>query len=312
MKAFIFSFNFLLTIFLTLPLALCSSDDEGDNPIEDETSAQLVELKTIRSMSPHNPCKGYQWNDETYPNVNLALGISGDSQMFGELGASDADAEIQILRMEIARKKTIDENLKKYSSMNMIRGGQYDVLDAVMVNTDYKIIKKEGGTLFISQDKKYKIESYPFGNRYISGFAFSSAALFRVGDNGFDQYSSLNGNIYYTEDDVFSYDEATNIPMYQFVDYRMLLQLRFLVRNGARNVTLNGVKEDGSKVPFTLSHDSDLIALSEEFESNGIETIFFNADADLRIDYFKGLIYSSEVADGIHRILYKFGEPVFD
>ncbi|MEO9894159.1 hypothetical protein [Aurantibacter sp.] len=312
MKAFIFSAKFLILVFTVLPLSLCSKDDdtELETPLNIEETAQLVELNTIRSMSPHNSCMGFQWNDEAYPNVNLALGISGDSQLFGELGASDADAEIHILRMEIARKKSIDENLKKYSSINYKKGWQYDVLDAVLVNTDYNITKKGGGTLFISQDEKYKIESYPFGNRYISGFAFSSAGLFRTGDNGLDLNSSLTGNIYYTEDDIFSYDEETNIPMYKFVDYRMLLHLRYLVRNGARNVSLNGIKEDGSKVSFTFDADSDLLALSEEFESNEIETIFFNADTDIRIDYFNGIIYSSEVEDGIHRIKYKFGESI--
>ncbi|MEM8938600.1 MAG: hypothetical protein AAGC64_04545 [Bacteroidota bacterium] len=42
MKAFIFSFNFLLTLFLTLPLALCSSDD--DNPPEPDETFRPIEV----------------------------------------------------------------------------------------------------------------------------------------------------------------------------------------------------------------------------------------------------------------------------
>ncbi|GAA4937694.1 hypothetical protein GCM10023314_07820 [Algibacter agarivorans] len=183
-----------------------------------------------------------------------------------------------------------------------------------MTQTDYYFYKKGGGTLFITQDKKYKIERYTFGDRYIEGFAFSSAAEFTsTGFNSNGVVDKDETSIYYTEDDVFSAEETTTIPMYRYVDYRMLLQLRFLVRNGAREVSFIGIKEDGSEIPFDLNHDSDLIALSEEFESNNIETLIFSAKGDYRIDYFKGIIYSIETDDkNLHEILYKYGKHIFD
>ncbi|MFL1013237.1 hypothetical protein [Flavisericum labens] len=316
MQSLLISYKFLFMTLMSLPLALCSSesDNEPETPVDIEASAQLVELKSVRSMTPHNACKGYQWKDIDYPNANLTLGSRGDSNIIGEFGASDADAELDF-RMTIARKKTIDKNKETWSGADYIRGGNYDLLDAVMTQTDYYFYKKGGGVLFISKDKKYKIERYIFGDRYVEGFALSSAAQFTSHTNGYalTLEQILDGNIYYTEDDIFSYEDATSVTVYRFVDYRMLLQLRFLIRNGARDVSLIGFKEGGGQMAFSLNDDSDLIALSEEFESNNIETIIFSAKGDYRIDYFNGTIYSREAGDGkSHEILYKNGNPVFD
>lgn len=309
MKTILFTYKFLFVTLLTLPLALCSKDNDIS---KDEETPQLVELTTIRQTPLYNTSKGYSWNDIDYPNANLSLMSFSTSNIIGEFGASNAKEELEII-MEILRKKTIDENKKKYSSVSYKKAWQYNSLDAVMNKSDYYITKKNGGDLFITKDKKFKVERYLLGSRYVEGFPFSSAGLFRSSDNGFDKTSSLNGNIYYTEDDVFSYDEPTNIPIYLYVDYRMLLHLRFLVRNGARDVSLKGVKEDGTEIVFTLNANSDLIALSEEFEANEINTLWFLAKGDYRVDYFDGVIFSKESSDNSnHKIEYKFGEPIFD
>lgn len=302
---------------MVLPLALCSPDDDSDIP--NETPTQLVELTSPRSMTPHNTVKGIKGLDgEKFANVNLTLGLIAGfnvSYVFGEFGASDANEELEI-NMEVARKKTIDKNILDAGNIvPYMRGYAYNLLDAVMVKTDYYITKKGGGTLFITTDKKYKIENYPFKDRFDPDFAFTTAGLFTSNGNGFhdDALELLKADVYYSEDDVFS-DEATNIPMRMFVDYRMLLHLRFLVRNGAKNISLKGRKEDGSEVIFSLSTNSDLVALSDEFEANNIETVIFSAKGNYRIDFFNGFVFSSEATDdnSNHSIIYKYGNPVSD
>lgn len=319
MKSVKFSCKFLVMVFTTLPLAMCTTDDTLTSQ---EESAKLVELESVRSMSPHNACNGFTlnkvindtWIEENYPNVNLTLGSAGsNSRILGEFGASDADSELEF-RMVIARKKTIDKNKESFSNVIYRSDGRYNVLDAVMTQTDYYFYKKGGGTLFITQDKKYKTERYTFGNRYVEGFAFSSAAQFASdGNNPKGIIDKDERSIYFTEDDVFSADETQTIPMYLFVDYRMLIQLRFLIRNGARDVSFIGLDAVGTEVPINLTSDSDLIALSEEFESKNIETLIFTAKADYRIDYFRGIIFSNESDDSeIHYIEYKYGEPIYN
>ena len=99
--------------------------------------------------------------------------------------------------------------------------------------------------------------------------------------------------------------------MHQYVDYRMLLQLRYLIRNGAREVSLRGINIDGEELLFNLHGDTDLIALSEEFESNNIETLWFRAKGDYRVDYFKGIIFSNESGKtGNRYIEYRKGKSI--
>lgn len=323
MKTLLLSYKFVFMTLITLPLAMCSNDENPneETSIDIEANAQLVEMKKVRSMTPHNACNGYNlnqdingvWVEESFPNVNLSLGFSGTSHILGEFGASDPDAILDF-RMVIARKKTIDKNKESFASVNYSSDGRYSLLDAAMTQTDYYFYKKGGGTLFITKDKKYKTERYTFGDRYVEGFAFSSAAQFAsYGFNSNGVVEKDETSIYYTEDNVFSADENTIIPMYRYVDYRMLIQLRFLIRNGAREVSFLGFKEDGTEISFNLNEDSDLIAISDELESNNIETIIFSAKGDYRIDYFRGIIFSDEAEDNkLHNILYKYGEPIFD
>ncbi|MDD7887862.1 hypothetical protein [Flavivirga sp. 57AJ16] len=309
MKTLLFSYKFLFMTLMFLPLSLCSKDNEDDFG---DNESEVVVLNTIRQTPIYNTSNGYQWNDVNYPNSNLSIMSYSTSNVIGEFGASDAEEELEII-MEIARKTTIDENKKKVDTVNYKRAWGYDLLDAVMNKSDYYITKKEGGTLFVTKDKKFRVEKYLLGSRYVPGFAFSYAGLFRSFDNGLDLYSTLNGNIYYTDDDVFSYYEPTKIPVYQYVDYRMLLHFRFLIRNGAKDISLKGIKEDGTEMSFTLNENSDLIALSDEFEANEIETIWFLAKGNYRVDYFNGIIFSNESGDNSsHEIEYRYGEPIFD
>lgn len=310
MKTLLISYKFLFMTLTVLPLAMCSSDEDITN---EEETAQLVELSKIRQTPIYNSSNGFSWNDVNYSNTNVSLLSYSTSEAIGEFGASNADEELEII-MEILRKKTIDKNKEKGATVNYKKAWQYNLLDAVMNKSDYYISKKDGADFFFTKDKKFKIKKYLMGSRYVPGFAFSSAGLFRsFGNNPLTLESILAGTIYYTEDDVFSYDESTNIPMYQFVDYRMLLHLRFLVRNGARDITLKGIKEDGTEMLFNLDTDSDLIALSNEFEDNNIEILWFLTKGDYRVDYFEGIIFSDEASDGDrHRIEYRYGEPIFD
>lgn len=295
----------------TLLFFSCTTDN-GDTNNDPEVTAKLVELTTIR-QAPFfiNSVIGYQWNDFYYPGANISMFSYSTSNVIGEFGAADAEEELEII-MEIGRKRTIDENLKKYSSMNYKKGWGYDVLDAVMLQSDYYITKKDGGTLFLTKDGSVRIEKYLLGSRYVEGFAFSSAGLFRTGHNGFDTSSTLNGHVYFTEDDIFSYEESTLIPMYQFVDYRMLLQLRYLVRNGARDVSLRGVDVDGKNIFFELTADSDLIALSNELEASNIETLWFTAKGDYRVDYFEGIVIARESGSSNLEIEYRYGVSIVE
>lgn len=300
-------------LFIATLLFFSCTTDNMDTDNTPEVTAKLVDLTTIR-QAPFfiNSVIGYQWNDFYYPGANISIFSSDTSNVIGEFGAADAEEELEII-MELGRKKTIDENLKKYSSINYKKGWSYDVLDAVMLQSDYYITKKGGGTLFFTKDNSVRIEKYLLGSRYVEGFPFSSAGLFRTGHNGFDVRSTLNGIVYFTEDDIFSYDDSILIPMYQFVDYRMLIQLRYLVRNGADNVTLRGVDVDGNNIFFELKEDSDLIVLSNEFEANDIETLWFVAKGDYRVDYFKGVINSNESGQsGSLYIEYRNGESIID
>lgn len=305
-------FILLLIMLLTgCESELIDSDTSNNLENSDNASIALVELDRIRQAPAFiNSVIGYQWNDFYYPGANISIFSYGTSNVIGEFGATDAEEELEII-MEIGRKKTIDENLKSFSSVNYKKGWNYDSIDAVMLQSDYYITKKGGGTLFVTKDKSIKIEAYLLGSRYVEGFAFSSAGFFATGHNGFDFSDTLNGIVYFTEDDVFSYDEPTSIPMHQYVDYRMLLQLRYLIRNGAREVSLRGINIDGEELLFNLHGDTDLIALSEEFESNNIETLWFRAKGDYRVDYFKGIIFSNESGKtGNRYIEYRKGKSI--
>jgi len=302
---------YVTLLFLT---ALVSCEPENmDSENSDDSNIKLVELTKIRQAPAFiNSVIGYQWNDFYYPGANISIFSYSTSNVIGEFGDTAAEEQLEII-MEIGRKRTIDENLKEFSSVNYKRGWNYNLIDAVMLQSDYYLTKKGDGTLFITKDNSIRIEEYLLGSRYVEGFAFSSAGFFKTGHNGFDFSDTLNGIVYYTEDDVFSFDEPKSIPMYQYVDYRMLLQLRYLVRNGAREVSLRGIDVDGEEILFDLNANTDLLSLSDEFESNNIETLWFRAKGDYRVDYFKGIIFSNESdGTGNHYIEYRRGQIVND
>ncbi len=303
--------NHLIYLLFTNLILFSCTTESIDSEVNTEVSAQLAELKNIRQAPIFkNSVIGYQWNDFYYPGANISIFSYNTSNVIGEFGAADAEEELEII-MEIGRKKTIDENLKKGSSVLYKKGWDYDILDAVMLQSDYYITKKGGGTLFITKDNRIRVEKYLLGSRYVEGFAFSSAGLFRTGHNGFDHSSTLNGYIYYTDDDVFSYEEPIDIPMYQYVDYRMLIQLRSLIRNGATDMSLRGIDINGNEMFYDLSTDTDLIALSKEFELNNIETLWFKAKGNYRVDYFKGIVFARESGTGSnHEIEYRNGASI--
>ena len=321
MRLFIFRSKFLLTLFLTLPLIMCSDDESGtsiDNNEDGESinNSQLVELTAMRSMSPHNTAIGIQATDGVrYPNVNLSIGMSAGinvSYVIGDFGANDADANLDI-SMEVARKRTIDKNIEDAGqNVEYRKGYAYNLLDGVITKADYNITPKNSGTLFISTNNRYRVNNYPFTVRADNDGRFS--ARFFSNQNGFARDDrDLSWDIYFEEDDVFSFEEMTSIPMRLFVDFRMLLHLRFLVRNGARDVNLMGRREDGTEISFDLQANSDLVALSDAFENNDIDTIVFSASGDYRIDFFNGFVFPSETPPddkNNHSIIYRFGEQL--
>lgn len=320
MKTFKIKAKFLILTLAVLPLSFCSKDEENENTDEVIASnAESVILTSARSMSPHNTVKGIKGlRGERYLNTNLTLGFTSGynvSFVFGNFGATDADAVLEIY-MEVARKRTIDANTRDFGAITGYgRAYAFNLLDAVMVNTNYNLTKKGGGTLFITKDKQYKTDKYPFRDYFDSNFAFSTAGLFTSNANSLydDIRDVLNADVYYSEDEVFLEGELTDIPTYQFVDFRMLLHLRFLVRNGATDTKLSGINTSGEVITFTLNANSDLLALSDEFEENEIETIIFSTKGDYRIDYFNGYIFGSEIPEsGIREIEYKKGKPIFE
>ena len=67
------------------------------------------------------------------------------------------------------------------------------------------------------------------------------------------------------------------------------------------------------EVLFDLQANSDLIALSDAFQDNNIETIIFSTNGDYHIDFFNGFVFSSETLPddtNNHPIQYRFGEQL--
>ena len=305
------------TCALLLGMACTTEETEEELEANLEVNAELVTLRNqSRSVNPHNTVKGILWDNTAYTNIDLAIGLTGGfnvSFVLGDFGANDADAILD-MQMRIARKSVLDYNRTQFGdSVLYATAYAYNLRDAVMDRTFYTLTKKGGGTLFVTKNGKYRVESYPFGDTFDPDNAFSTAARFASNDNGLydDAIELLNANLYYFEDEIFEADEQVTIPMHLFADYRMLLHLRYLVKQGATNIRLAGENETGTTFEYELLATSDLLALANQFEEDDLEYVYFFATGDYRIDYFRGFVFSSENPEpSNHDIEYKFGQRV--
>jgi len=279
---------------------MCSNDDGGNE--EDGSDISVINLTKIRQLEHIMPTKfgvtfGSSENPTLYTTSNLFFGQNAGyntSLVGGRYETNSNTNALLSISMLLDRQATLDYNMQYRDDITVFVIDTYaynNYYDTLISSSNIEIKSKNNDAILINENGTVGLTNYIFGNG--NETIYSNNTLWFPSGNT----DGPNGEGFiYSEQNTFN--QETTITITEFTDYRMLTYLRYLMSK-SNNSSLIGIRSDNSQFNFNLDYSTDLLALSHQFDDEGIVKFQFVASSDFEIHLFRGIITSDESPENV-------------